>query len=192
MGPIEISKPWNNDGVVGSKKFLDRVYRMFEEGFVTDDKVEDLKVIYNQTVKKVTDDYETLNFNTAISQMMIFVNEVYKTRKISREYAEGFVKLLSPIAPHMMEEIWREGLGHSETLANESWPTYDEKALVQDTIELPVQFLGKMKGVINVPVNASQDEVVEIAKNTPEIAKFMTSEPKKIIYVAGRILNFIV
>jgi leucyl-tRNA synthetase len=165
---------------------------MFEEGFVTDDKVEDLKVIYNQTVKKVTEDYESLNFNTAISQMMIFVNEVYKIRKISREYAEGFVKLLSPIAPHMMEEIWCEGLGHSETLAYESWPTYDEKALVQDTIELPVQFLGKMKGVINVPVNASQDEVVEIAKNTPEIAKFMTSEPKKIIYVAGRILNFIV
>ena len=192
MGPIEISKTWNNDGVIGSKKFLDRVYRMFEEGFVTDDNVEELKVIYNQTVKKVTEDYESLNFNTAISQMMIFVNEVYKVRKISREYAEGFVKILSPIAPHMMEELWNEGLGHGETLANESWPTYDEKALVQDTIELPVQFSGKMKGVMNVPVNATQEEVVEIAKNTPEIAKFITAEPKKIIYVAGRILNFII
>ena len=193
MGPIEVSKPWNTSGVAAARKFLDRVYRMIaESGYLTKDNNGKLDTIYNQTVKKVTEDFETLGFNTAISQMMIFVNEVNKEKTLPIEYAEGFVKLLNPICPHITEELWTEVLGHTGTIASESWPTYDEKALVQNLVELPVQILGKVRGVISVCVDATQDEVVEIAKADGEIAKHLTSPIKKVIYVPKRILNFII
>ena len=192
MGPIEVSKPWNPSGVSAARKFLDRVYRMFADGFVVNESCKELAASYHQTVKKVTEDFESLGFNTAISQMMIFVNDVYKIKKLPLEYAEGFVKLLAPICPHIAEELWHEAFGHTESIANANWPTYDEKALVKDEIELPVQVLGRVRGVVNVPVNASQEEACKIALADAEIAKYITSEPKKIIYVAGRILNFII
>ncbi|MBR2909048.1 MAG: leucine--tRNA ligase [Clostridia bacterium] len=191
MSPLEEAKLWSDSGIVAARKFLDRIYRIYQEKNITEENSGELKTIYNQTVKKVTEDYETLNFNTAISQMMIFINAVAKVNDFPREYAEGFVKLLNPICPFITEELWEE-LGHNNTVSYESWPTYDAKALVQDEIDLPVQILGKMRGTIKVNVKASQDEVVKLAIENAEIAKFVTGDIKKVIYVPGRILNLIV
>ena len=191
MSPLEESKLWSDSGIVAARKFLDRIYRLYQEKNIVEEKSDELKTIYNQTVKKVTEDYETMNFNTAISQMMIFINAVSKVTNFPREYAEGFVKLLNPICPFITEELWQE-LGHNDTISYESWPTYDEKALVQDEIDLPVQILGKMRGTIKVNVKASQDDVVKAALENAEIAKFVTGDIKKVIYVPGRILNLIV
>ena len=141
---------------------------------------------------KVTDDFEALAFNTAISQMMIFVNAVYKTGKCPREYAEGFIKLLSPVAPHVCEEIWSV-LGHDKTIAYESWPVYDEKELVVDTIEIAVQVNGKLKGKIFIGVDEEQDSALEKAKAVPEVKAFIDGKTiVKEIYVKGRIVNIVV
>ena len=191
MGPIEASKPWDDNGVIASRKFLDKVYRIYQEKEIVDEENKNLEVIYNQTVKKVTSDFETLNINTAISQMMIFINAVQKEQKFPRTYAEGFVKLLNPICPFITEELWQE-LGHEGTIAYESWPTYDEKALVVDFVEIPVQILGKVRGTIKASINATEEEVVALAKDNAEISKYLTAPIKKVIYVPKRILNFII
>ena len=134
MGPLEASKPWSMAGVDGARRWIDRVYRLFiESGKVKDTNDGKLDKVYNQTVKKVTEDYESLGFNTAISQMMIFVNEAYKADTVYKPYAEGIVKMLSCITPHIGEEMWQL-LGHESTIAYEPWPTYDEAKLVEDTI----------------------------------------------------------
>ena len=190
MSPLEETKLWNDSGIVAARKFLDRIYRIYQEKTITERITDELKVVYNQTVKKVTIDYETLNFNTAISQMMIFINAVSKVQEFPREYAEGFIKLLNPICPFITEEIWQE-LGHENTITYESWPTYDEKALVKNEINMPVQIMGKMRGTINVSVNATQEDVVEIIKSNPDLARFITGDIKKVIFVPGRIINII-
>ncbi len=193
MGPIEASKPWNESGVAAAKKFLDRVYRLFETGeMLTTENCDELKTVYHETVKKVTEDFEALGFNTAISQMMIFVNEVNKVKKLPVEYAEGFIKLLSPICPHLAEEIWHEALGHTGTIAEESWPVFDESALVKNEIEMPVQVLGRVRGVVNIPVDANQEDAMKIALSNPDVQKYVTGDIKKVIFVPGRILNIIV
>ena len=139
MGPLEVSKPWNSNNVTGARKFINRVYTFFTEpGNITDENNGNLEKIYHQTVKKVTNDFEVLGFNTAIAQMMIFVNAVYKEGSCPREYAENFIKMLSCICPHVGEEIWQI-LGHDNTIAYEPWPTYDESKCVEDTVEIAVQ-----------------------------------------------------
>ena len=116
MGPLEASKPWSNQGVEGAHKFLERVYRIIiENNIVSEEDTPELDLVYNQTVKKVSEDFANLSFNTAISQMMIFINEVYRVNKLSKKYAEGFVKLISCICPHLGEEMWQL-LGHKETI----------------------------------------------------------------------------
>ena len=150
MGPLEASKPWSESGVDGARKWLDRVYRLIiESGKLTDNNDHSLDFVYHQTVKKVTNDYETLGFNTAISQMMIFVNEAYKAPTLYRPYAESLVKMLNCIAPHICEEMWTL-LGHEGTIAYESWPTYDEAMLEQATVEMAVQVNGKLRSKITV------------------------------------------
>lgn len=150
MGPLEASKPWSETGVDGARKWLDRVYRLVvESDKLSDENDHSLDFIYHSTVKKVTHDYETLGFNTAISQMMIFVNEAYKAKTVYRPYIENLVKMLSCIAPHVCEEMWQL-LGHEDTLAYETWPTYDEKMLEQATIEMAVQVNGKLRAKITV------------------------------------------
>ena len=191
MGPIEASKPWDDNGVAAARKFLDKVYRIYQEKEITDEPNKNLEFVYNETVKKVTSDYESLGINTAISQMMIFINAVQKEQKLPREYAEGFVKLLNPLCPFITEELWQE-LGHNGTISYEQWPTWDEKALVKNTVEIPVQILGRVRGTIEIDVNATQDEVVEQAKGNEEIAKYLKEPIKKVIYVPKRILNFII
>ena len=193
MGPLQADKPWNDNAVIGSKKFLDRVWRLYvEENKISDDENENLEKIYNQTVKKVTEDFETLNFNTAISQMMIFINAVYKEDKFPKYMAEGFIKLLNPVAPFMTEEIW-EHLGHNKTIAYEPWPEYDKDKIVDDKITIGVQVNGKLRGEITIDVDMEEDKVLEIALANDNVKKYTDGlEIIKKIVVKNKIVNIIV
>ncbi len=193
MGPLEASKPWNAQGVEGAKRFLIRVWNFFSEpSNLNDSAKEELKKVYHQTVKKVTGDFEQLGFNTAISQMMIFVNAVYKVGTCPKEYAEGFVKMLSCICPHIGEELW-EILGHEKTIAYEPWPTYDEAAIKEDAIEIGIQVNGKVKGTVLIGVEEDSASAIAKAKEVPGVAKFIEGKTiVKEIYVKGRIVNIVV
>ena len=193
MGPLEADKPWSNQGLDGAKKFLDRVYRIFEDNKVVEEDTPNLEKIYHQTVKKVSNDYESMNFNTAISQMMIFVNAIYKEDKITKEYASGFVKLLNPIAPHITEEIWHTFLGHTDTIANETWPSYDETKITEDTYTMVVQVNGKLRGKIDVSSETSKDEMERLAKSIPNVISFIDGkEIVKVITVPKKLVNIVV
>lgn len=189
MGPLEVSKPWDDNGVAGARKFLDRIWKIYQEKEIGDFENENLKQVYHQTVKKVTEDFESLNFNTAISQMMIFINAVAKENKLPRQYAEGFIKLLNPICPFITEELW-QNLGHNGTISYEKWPTFDEKALVKDSFEVPVQVNGKLRGKIVVRESMSEEEIKSLALEAAR--EFVTSQVKKFIYVPKRICNVII
>ena len=192
MGPLEVSKPWSNTGVEGAKKFLNRVWTFFTEpANIKDDAAKELEKVYHQTVKKVTNDFEKIAFNTAISQMMIFVNACYKTGSCPKEYAEGFVKMLSCICPHICEEMWSI-LGHEGTIAYEAWPKFDEAKTKEDTIEIAVQVNGKVRAKVNVTMEEDEDAVW---------AKILESDANRFIdgftvvkkiYVKGKIFNIVV
>ncbi len=189
MGPLEASKPWNPQGVEGAKRFIVRVFNFFtnpDNIFEGEDKA--LEKVFNQTVKKVTSDFESLGFNTAISQMMIFMNEAHKEGKCSKAYAEGFIKMFSCVCPHVGEELWAE-LGHDSSLAYEPWPTYDEAALVEDSIEVAVQINGKVKGVVTLPVGVSKEDAIAAGKEA--VADKLTGNIVKEIYVPGKIVNIV-
>lgn len=193
MGPLQADKPWNNNGVVGSKKFLDRVWNLYTtENKITDEDNENLEKVYHKTVKKVTEDFESLNFNTAISQMMIFINAVYKESKYPRYMAENFIKLLNPIAPFMTEEIW-EKLGHNKTIANEEWPKYDESKTIDDTIEIGVQVNGKLRASIEIEKDEEKDSVIKKALDCENVQKHIDGlEIIKTIVVPNKIVNIVV
>ena len=193
MGPLEVSKPWSSTAVAGARKFINRVWNFFTEpANLTDTDDGSLTKLYHQTVKKVTGDFETLGFNTAIAQMMVFVNEVYKVGKCPKEFAEGFIKMLSCIAPHVGEEIWQL-LGHTETIAYESWPVYDESKCVDDVIEMPIQVNGKVRNVIAIAKAASKDEILAIVKADEKIAAALDGKTiVKEIVVPGKIINIVV
>lgn len=192
MGPLEADKPWSNAGIDASKKFIDRIYRIFEENKVIDKENKNLEKVYHQTIKKVTNDYETLNFNTAISQMMIFINAVYKEGYLPTEYATGFVKILSPICPHLGEELWQM-LGHNNTIAYEPWPTYDESKTIDDTIEIAVQVNGKVRDTVKVSKEISKEDLEKEALSSEIIKKWLEGkEIVKIITIPGRIVNIVI
>lgn len=193
MGPLEASKPWSESGVDGARKWLDRVYRLIiESDKLTDENDHSLDFIYHATVKKVTADYETLGFNTAISQMMIFVNEAYKAPTLYRPYAENLVKMLSCIAPHIGEEMWSL-LGHEGTIAYAAWPTYDEKMLEQATVEMAVQVNGKLRAKITVAKD-EDDEVVRAEALAQDNVKIHTEGKTivKVIVVKNKIVNVVI
>ncbi|MBE6837484.1 MAG: leucine--tRNA ligase [Ruminococcus sp.] len=193
MGPLEVSKPWSNQGVEGARRFLNRVWAFFTEpANIVEEDVPALEKVYHKTVKKVTEDYEKLAFNTAISQMMIFVNAVYKEGKCPKNYAEGLIKMLSCIAPHIGEEMWQQ-LGHNDTIAYEKWPEFDESKTADDTIEIVVQINGKVKAKLNIPADMEQDEVLALAKSDDNVKSACDGKTVvKEIYVKGRLVNIVV
>ncbi len=194
MGPLEADKPWNHSATEASKKFLDRVWRLYvEENKIQDTENKNLEKIYHQTVKKVTNDYETLNFNTAISQMMIFVNAVYKEEVFPKEYAMGLVKLLNPIAPHITEELWEKVFGATESIANESWPTYDDTKIVDETFTMIVQVNGKVRGKIEVGSDTTDEEMKNLANEIDNVKVHTEGkEIVKVIVVPKKLVNIVV
>ena len=191
MGPIESSKPWDPNGIDGAKKFLDRVWRLFAEfGKVQDKENKNLEKIYHYTVKKVTNYYETMNFNTAISQMMIFINSASKEDILPKEYAEGFLKLLNPVAPHITEELWNV-FGHDNTIAYEAWPTYDEAKTIDEEKEIPVQVNGKLKATVMIALDEDEASVKEKVHSALE-GKLDGKTIVKEIYVKNKIYNVVV
>ena len=191
MGPLDAEKPWSTDALNGAKKFLDRTWRMFEFDIVKDE-VQELRQIYHQTVKKVTEDYEKLAFNTAISQMMIFVNEVYKVKKISKEQARGLLKLLNPICPHITEEINQHMLAMNEALIYSEWPTYKEAYLKVDEVEMVVQVNGKLRAKFVVPFDEDQEAVKTEALGHPNVIKHIEGLTiRKIVVIPNKLVNIV-
>lgn len=191
MGPIDAAKPWDPNGIEGSKKFIDRVWRLYAES----DKIQEtenleLDKAYHYTVKKVTHDYENMEFNTAISQMMIFINTCYKVDVLPKKYALGFLQLLNPVAPHITEELWQL-LGNKESITYSTWPKYDEEKIKEDTFNLPIQVNGKLRSSVDIKLNLPEEEVKEIAHK--QVASYLEGKTiVKEIYVKNKIYNIVV
>ena len=194
MGPLKDEKPWSASGLVAARKFLDRVFRLVtgESNIkVVDEETPNLAKSYNKTVKKVSKDYEDISFNTAIAQMMIFVNDCYKEEKVSKSYMEGLVKLISPIAPHVGEEMW-EMLGHNESLAYEPWPTYDEALCVDDEITIGVQVNGKLRATLTVAKDTDSATLQQLALDNADIKRHTEGKTiRKVIAIVNRIVNIV-
>ena len=192
MGPLEADKPWSNNGVEGARKFLDRVYRLYtSENKIKDEENKNLEKVYHETVKKVTQDFETLNFNTAISSMMIFINAVYKEEVFPKNYALNFLKLLNPICPHITEELW-EQMGHNNTIAFEKWPEYDESKIITTTKTIAVQVNGKVRGEITVGNEEIEEEIKEKALAQENVKRHLENkEILKVIVIKGKIVNIV-
>lgn len=198
MGPLDASIAWSENGLDGSRRFLDRVCRLFvdEETGKVNDKVQDkdnaeLEVSYNYTVKKVSEDIEILGFNTAISQLMVFVNDCYKAEYIPRKYALGFIQLLAPFAPHLAEEMW-EIYGNTESISYVPWPTFDESKLVSDTVEIVVQLMGKVKAKLDVKKDLTPAELEQIVLANEEVKELIEGKQvMKVIVVPGRLVNIV-
>ncbi|MCA1056832.1 leucine--tRNA ligase [Rossellomorea aquimaris] len=197
MGPLEASVAWSTNGLDGARRFLDRVWRLLvEEDGSLSSKVSDtpnssLDKIYNQTVKKVTEDYEGLRFNTGISQLMVFINEAYKAETLPKEYIEGFVKLLAPIAPHMTEELWQK-LGHEDSITYMEWPSFDESKLVDNEVEIVLQVNGKVKAKIMIPRDMNKQDLEATAMENEEIKSQIEGKTvRKVIAVPGKLVNIV-
>lgn len=197
MGPLEASIPWSTDGLHGANKWIERVWRlMIDENNRVRDRITTindgkLTKIYNETVKKVTEDYEAMRFNIAISQMMVFVNEAYKVDDLPIIYIEGFVKLLSPIAPHLSEELWSL-LGHDDTITYATWPTYDESKLVEDTVQIVLQVNGKVRSHAEVAKDMGKDELEKLALADEKIQEFTAGKTvRKVIAIPGKLVNVV-
>ncbi|MFA5560801.1 MAG: leucine--tRNA ligase [Acholeplasmataceae bacterium] len=191
MGPLEAEKPWSTDSLNGAKKFLDRVWRMFQFELLDHD-IESLEFSLHQTIKKVTEDYEKLAFNTAISQMMIFVNEVYKEQRIGKNQARTFLKLLNPISPHITEEINQTILKKNEELIYSEWPVYDSKKIAVSEVEIVVQVNGKVRGKFTCPVDLKQEEVKKAALALENVAKHLEGLTiRKVVIVPNKIVNIV-
>lgn len=198
MGPLEESVPWDEKGLHGSNKWVQRVWRLLmDDNNHLRDRVSTyndgkLTKVYNQTVKKVTDDFERMHFNTAISQLMVFVNEAYKVDNLPLEYMEGFVKMIAPLMPHLAEELWSQ-FNESETITYQPWPTYDEKALVEDEVEMIVQVNGKVRAKIKMAKDADNKDVEDAALANEHVHSFVDGKDvKKVIVIPNRIVNIVV
>lgn len=197
MGPLDASIAWSENGLEGSRKFLDRVWRLIvDENNKMRDRITTLNdgkldKVYHQTVKKVTEDYENLHFNTAISQLMVFVNEAYKVDALPYEYIEGFVQLLAPIAPHIGEELWAI-LGNEQDLSYAPWPTYDEAALIEDEVEVVFQINGKVRAKASVARDLSKEELEKTAMDDESIKEQLEGKTiRKVIVVPNKLVNIV-
>ncbi|MBP6165725.1 MAG: leucine--tRNA ligase [Trichococcus sp.] len=197
MGPLDASSTWSEGGIEGSRKFLDRIWRLLlDENDKMRDRIttintHELDKVYHQTVKKVTEDYDNLHFNTAISQMMIFINEAYKVDALPFEYVSGFIQLLAPIAPHFSEELWVK-LGKPEGISYVAWPTYDEAFLVEAEIEVVFQINGKVKTKEMVPSDISNDDMIAMALENSIIKEGIEGKTvRKTIAIPGKLVNIV-
>ena len=199
MGPLDAAIAWSTNGLDGARRFLDRIWRLLvDENGVLNPKVQDveeskeLDKIYHQTVKKVTEDFEGLRFNTAISQMMVFINECYKAEVLPKKYVEGFIKMLSPICPHVTEELWQIVTNSNETISYQAWPAYDEAKLVDDEVEIVVQINGKVKAKLMVPADANKDALEQIAMEASQVKEQIDGKTvRKVIAVPGKLVNIV-
>ncbi|KMP30911.1 leucine--tRNA ligase [Bacillus wiedmannii] len=195
MGPLDASIAWSENGLDGARRFLDRVWRLFvqENGElsekITDAPNKELEKAYHQTVKKVTEDYAELRFNTAISQMMVFINDAYKAETLPKEYVEGFVKMIAPVAPHIGEELWSK-LGYNETITYACWPTFDESKLVEDEVEIVVQIMGKVRAKLTMSKDASKEEMEQLALEAIQ-DQIEGKTVRKVIVVPGKLVNVV-
>ncbi|MBG9537664.1 leucine--tRNA ligase [Bacillus thuringiensis] len=195
MGPLDASIAWSENGLDGARRFLDRVWRLFVQDNgelsekITDAPNKDLEKAYHQTVKKVTEDYAELRFNTAISQMMVFINDAYKAETLPKEYVEGFVKMIAPVAPHIGEELWSK-LGYNETITYASWPTFDESKLVEDEVEIVVQVMGKVRAKLTMSKDASKEEMEKLALEAIQ-DQIEGKTVRKVIVVPGKLVNVV-
>lgn len=194
-GPLSEVKPWSTNGLDGARRFIERVYRLVDEepycSLLSDENDGSLDYAYNAMIQKVTKDFEDLSFNTAISAMMVFVNECYKAKKLYRPYIEGLVQVFSCVCPFVGEEMWQK-LGHEELLTYHPWPKVDATKLVKETVKLAVSVNGKMRDVMELPRDIAQEEAVALAKANPKIVPWIEGKTiKKIIFVPGRILNIV-
>ncbi|GGJ99580.1 leucine--tRNA ligase [Lentibacillus kapialis] len=198
MGPLDAAVAWSTNGLDGSRRFLDRVWRLIvnEDKEISDVIVDindatTLEKVYHETVKKVTNDFEHLHFNTGISQLMVFINECYKADKIPKAYIEGFVKMLSPVAPHLSEEMW-DLLGHPGTITHEKWPEYEESKLVEDEVEIAVQIMGKVRAKIHVDKDISKEELEKRALDNERIQELIKGKTvRKVIVVPEKLVNIV-
>ena len=191
IGDFEKSAPWSENGVKGCRKFLDKVWRT-QDLVDGDSNFEKMETLIHQTIKKVSEDYENLKFNTAIAQLMTLLNEFNNLDKISKEQFKIFLILLNPVCPHITEEIWQR-MGYEGYVHESSWPEYDESKTILDVIELPIQVNGKLRATVEINREASEDEVYEKAVKDDVVAKYLESKNVvKKIYVKGRIFNIIV
>ena len=198
MGPLDASIAWSENGLEGSRRFLDRVWRLLinEDTLALADSVKEsdskeLEKVYHQTVKKVTEDYEQLHFNTAISQMMISLNEAKDVEVLPIQFVEGFVKLLAPIAPHLAEEIW-EKLGHTESISEEAWPTFVEELTVDDQVEIVIQVMGKLVTRLDIDVDLDKEVVEELALSQESVQEAVKGKTiRKVIVVPNRLVNIV-
>ncbi|WP_284638649.1 leucine--tRNA ligase [Paenibacillus silviterrae] len=201
MGPLEATKPWNTNGVDGAHRFLSRIWRLFvsEDGSLnsrisSEEELgsEAFKRVWHRTIKKVTEDYDALRFNTAISQLMIFVNEAYKTDRLPKAAMEQFAQMLSPIAPHLAEELWSR-LGHQGTITYAAWPTYDEAWTVDNEVEIVVQVNGKIVERLTIAADANEAAIQELAMGLDKVKEAMSGKAvRKVIAVKGKLVNIVV
>ena len=200
MGPLEQVKPWSTRGVDGTHRFLNRAWRLLIDdrrdtlaaSIVDDSPSDEQQRLIHQTIAKVTEDIEALRFNTAIAALMEFTNAANKWEMLPREIADAFVRLLAPLAPHIAEELWSR-LGHAESLAAADWPEHDERFLVADTVEIPVQINGRVRARIVVPADAAEADVLDAARADENVSRHLSDvEIRREIYVPGRIVNFVV
>ncbi|MFA6100960.1 MAG: leucine--tRNA ligase [Victivallaceae bacterium] len=192
MGPLEATKPWNTNGVEGVYRFLKRVWRLITESNIVDEPCSrEQQRTLHYTIRKITDDLDTFGFNTAISQMMIFVNEFSRQDALPREAAETFVKLLAPFAPHIGEELWRE-LGHRDTIAYVAWPAYNPELIKADEIEIAVQFMGKPRVRLMIPADSTIEQMEKIALGSEPVQQLLAGKTvRKVVCVPGRLVNIV-
>ena len=198
MGPLEDAKPWNTKGIVGIKRFLEKTWKIYQKAELLDcgkgckDAPEGMPQLLHKTIKKVTEDIENLRFNTAISQMMIFMNFVAQFNKMPRHAAEAFLILLAPFAPHMAEELWAS-LENKDSIFKAKWPEYNPELIKEDTFQMPVQINGKVRAILTVPADISEEEAKKLSMSDINIIKWLEGkEPKKVIFVKGRLVNIVV
>jgi leucyl-tRNA synthetase len=191
IGPFENTVPWSTDGLVGTRRFLEKIWRQQEK--IQDAPNDKINVVLHKTIKKISTDIEAFKFNTAVSQMMILANELDKEQTIGNDQYAMVLQLLAPFAPHMAEELWQKVFAvDKKSIHISTWPVYDESQAIESEMTLAVQVNGKTRSMMVVSAQTSADDIKKLAQEDEKVKKYLTGEPKKIIYVPGRLVSIVV